>query len=822
MRLVYANRPREIRLKALLLAALPAFATAAWLTWLRPQARGAAGDWLQQVLGNVAQFLRFLAALLGVPEAWVRQAVDVLLGPALPLFTALVVLALTWPLLAMRLVCGRPLVDWLWPAFPAGLDGRLARQAGDEADPIDPLNPETPFLGRDEEMNQLRLFAGPKAGTAAILQLCGREGIGKTRLAIEWLRFLREHGWDAGLLPPETSPGDLRALHLRRDTAIVIDEAGLRGDDLWPLVDAILRKVKRHRLRILLVDQVPLDLPQDMPRERRTRIGKAWQAGAQVCGEERLRLPRLSEETIERLAPDLSPAARRHADGRPLYALLGEHPEEECRRRAERRLKRARNEEERALLALAALAGPLDHGKRRTVPGLEKRVNVRRLQHLFEGEPRATLRRMLPALRPEGVASELLLQVLADWPQEDTAHFAMAAMRTHPQAALRRLAHLTRWPLAPEREEEYAALRRMLWQWLEEALPDWKRQLLELAEELHAEIAAFYEALDEHPPTTPTAIAARVRELQALLQQMTDIADLLSFDAEMALLDAEAQMPATAWFGGWGRFDLLEQAGQRVLDIATRFSDDAAIAEEAAKACTNAIGRYGKAGRFDDVARWEQHLLALMERFPDDAAIAEWMASAGAHAIINYGADKRFNDVVRWERHLRVLMERFPDDAAIAVVVAKACTSAITRYGEAGRFDDVARWEQHLLAVQERFPDDAAIAEWVAIAGANAIADYGAAKRFDDVARWEQHLLAVQQCFPDDAAIAEAVARACHNALIGLPGGEDWQRWHQRLAQLARQFPTNLTIQEQAMEHGVSCLQQTRTPDEQDDPSAST
>ena len=110
----------------------------------------------------------------------------------------------------------------------------------------------------------------------------------------------------------------------------------------------------------------------------------------------------------------------------------------------------------------------------------------------------------------------------------------------------------------------------------------------------------------------------------------------------------------------------------------------------------------------------------------------------------------------------------------------------------------------------------------MAKAGTNAITDYGAGKRFGDVARWEQHLLALWERFPANITIAEVLTSACHNALIHLPGGEDWQRWHRRLAQLARQFPTNLTIQKRAMEHGVSYFQQTRTPDEQDDPSTST
>lgn len=144
----------------------------------------------------------------------------------------------------------RPLVDRLWPEPPGILNLTLFRQ---NADPDDPRFAGRTFVGRTEEMRALRRFAGDAGG--AVPRWCALtapHGIGKTRLALEWLDRLQKRGWDAGLLGSGKTLQDIERTHFRRKAAIVIDEA-LKDKDLWqkqaerPAGGAPMRAHSRHR-----------------------------------------------------------------------------------------------------------------------------------------------------------------------------------------------------------------------------------------------------------------------------------------------------------------------------------------------------------------------------------------------------------------------------------------------------------------------------------------------------------------------------------------------------------------------------------------------
>ncbi|MGW6494285.1 tetratricopeptide repeat protein [Nonomuraea angiospora] len=111
-----------------------------------------------------------------------------------------------------------------------------------------------PFLGRDEQLADLRAWAAEPAALS-IAVLTGRSGTGKTRLAGELCAELAEAGWDTGFLPLDSAGGPLtsRALEALRPTLLVVDHP----DPSPPLVGELVRRLAKHgrnpRVRLLLL-----------------------------------------------------------------------------------------------------------------------------------------------------------------------------------------------------------------------------------------------------------------------------------------------------------------------------------------------------------------------------------------------------------------------------------------------------------------------------------------------------------------------------------------------------------------------------------------
>ncbi|MEV6032067.1 tetratricopeptide repeat protein [Nonomuraea sp. NPDC052116] len=111
-----------------------------------------------------------------------------------------------------------------------------------------------PFLGRDEQLADLRAWAAEPAALS-IAVLTGRSGTGKTRLAGELCAELTEAGWDTGFLPLDSAGHPLagRALEALRPTLLVVDHP----DPSPPLVGELVRRLAKHgrnpRVRLLLL-----------------------------------------------------------------------------------------------------------------------------------------------------------------------------------------------------------------------------------------------------------------------------------------------------------------------------------------------------------------------------------------------------------------------------------------------------------------------------------------------------------------------------------------------------------------------------------------
>ena len=161
---------------------------------------------------------------------------------------------------------------------------------------------------------------------------------------------------------------------------------------------------KGRRLRILVADQVVL------PRTLGPLQGELTPE---------LQLEPLTESTLRKLAPNLSPQTLAAAEGRPLYALLGDDPAKAIVTRAHRRLeaaKRRGGEGAQRLLALAALAGPTANRNLRAV----RHADLSLLGFLRGGTAQH-LARVLPALKPARFADAVLLQYAEERTEEACA-----------------------------------------------------------------------------------------------------------------------------------------------------------------------------------------------------------------------------------------------------------------------------------------------------------------------------------------------------------------------------------------------------------------
>ncbi|MFE7508187.1 tetratricopeptide repeat protein [Promicromonospora sp. NPDC057488] len=106
-----------------------------------------------------------------------------------------------------------------------------------------------PFTGRGHELADLRSWVRSREPVALRL-LCGRGGVGKTRLVLELGRRLRRTGWTVVHVPPGEEVAAVRDVAAVRRVLLVVDDAGHRLG-LPDMLDAVAATRTRGRLRVL-------------------------------------------------------------------------------------------------------------------------------------------------------------------------------------------------------------------------------------------------------------------------------------------------------------------------------------------------------------------------------------------------------------------------------------------------------------------------------------------------------------------------------------------------------------------------------------------
>ncbi|VAV95569.1 hypothetical protein MNBD_ALPHA06-39, partial [hydrothermal vent metagenome] len=351
----------------------------------------------------------------------------------------------TWPGLTIFLLIFLPLYGFFilkptnntlafcWPDLPGFLDPRLEKKGASD---IDAFAPDQSFLGRAADITSLSNF-GDIADKHGWMALHGPMGHGKTRLGLEWLKSIKRAGWDTGVLRPRTSLEAIAKSKIRKSTAIMIDDANSHAD-LWEMLSALIKRAGNKRLRVLLVDQSIPVLIAD--------IGTAKSDTIKNTGRSVLFLKPLPDEAAQALGAEnnLGPQEIKNAEGRPLLLRLGADPWGEIARRGERRLKMADDligQEGKKLLAFSALAGAFGADE---IPKDVSDVTVSVLTQLYEGHDRKSLTTNIPALLPNILAGEVLLQWLTDQTDAASKKFIKQAIAINPEFANTRIAGMLR------------------------------------------------------------------------------------------------------------------------------------------------------------------------------------------------------------------------------------------------------------------------------------------------------------------------------------------------------------------------------------------
>lgn len=203
-----------------------------------------------------------------------------------------------------------------------------------------------------------------------------------------------------------------------------------------------------------------------------------------------------------------------------------------------------------------------------------------------------------------------------------------------------------------------------------------------------------------------------------------------------------------------------------------------------AEAAVNAIGSYGEARIFSGLERWAKRLDLLLEDWGCERDFRIEECKATFNAISRFCEANQFNRLGCWAERLDALLEHWGDHREFRYLEAQIAFNVIYSLGNAHEFATQECWAKRFDALLNHWRDDREICLLVAKAALNAISDYGRARDFASLERWARRLDAALEGRKEDREFRLEEAKVAVCATVDYGEVKDFgglERWANQL-----------------------------------------
>ncbi len=710
-----------------------------------------------------------------------------------------------------------------------------------------------PFIGRDCELAELEtlLLETEEFGSFAWRTVQGVSGIGKTRLALEWLALAQSKKWDVGIVDPDDAEL-LLGWRSRRSTALVIDEART----VWSAdLDKALCRLKdgangKYKVRVLVLSQISPYAEGAAPAEIRDfEVSTPF-----ILGPLREHLIDFIKHMDVSEEKNIQKIIEQSA-GRPRAAIImanapdGFSYNQALNDWAYRILPELRSPDSELPvsvtigLIVAGLVGSIDA---QDLFAVDPDFDPRLLERFFGQQYTDHLSYTLPAFLPPELGVTIALHLLDRIAPARRTKLVKYMLVKHQRDIESSLAAIWLNFVVVDDPDSSTSVHVVT---LTELLDDYDRQWPERSNQLQMAIQSIKRKI--------TSNALQLNELEHLLTKIANLASIRPFDRNIQYLAARAICSASECLGEAGvlgkdeAFQSFERWGSYLAEMieTPTFNRDREILIEQAKMAVAATLYYGQAGAagkfelFEVLERWAGRLSALsaIEDLQEDNELRYLIAKAATNATLYYGQsfDLGYKNaaisIEHWASWLtvHVATPSHETDRETSLMEAKAFLNINHFYGKAVVLGDdnagaaMDRWADRIsrLANLQSFAKDGdfRLLQMKAAANRTYFRDHDGAVFGSDTHKafeiwWERisKIVAMPE-FESDDEIRLWEAKTIVNAMNGFGEASrvgdkhafaEFERWGARLTSLAEnpEFSNNRAIRLEEIKMPVNAI----------------